>query len=113
MAIVLAPTLLLLDYFKGRKLTNNVVLIEKVPFFILSIAFGIIAIKSQASIGAITDEINLPFTQRIAFAAYSFTLYIIKLFIPFGQTALLSISRIQWRLLVVCNTRFRIPLSDL
>jgi tetratricopeptide (TPR) repeat protein len=87
MAIVLAPTLLLFDYFKGRKLTDNVVLIEKVPFFILSIAFGIIAIKSQASIGAITDEINLPFTQRIAFAAYSFTLYIIKLFIPFGQTA--------------------------
>lgn len=83
--VSLTIVLLLVDYYKGRKLEAKV-FIEKIPFLILSIIFGIVAIKAQQDLGAIQDAI-FSFPQRIVFACYGFTTYILKIIIPINLSA--------------------------
>ena len=85
MAASLPVVLLLTDYFKGRKI-NGKTLVEKLPFFLLSIGFGIVAVWAQKSTGA-TDVINFSFLQRIVFACYGFINYILQLFFPLHLSA--------------------------
>lgn len=85
-AVTLAPTLILVDLFLGRKWSSMQVLLEKVPFFILSMIFGIVAIRAQAGADA-TIMANFPFIQRIAFASYGLLMYVIKLVVPYPLSA--------------------------
>ncbi|MBL4652995.1 MAG: tetratricopeptide repeat protein [Flavobacteriales bacterium] len=85
-AVVLPVVLLLIDYYQERKLTIKLV-IEKVPFFLLSIIFGILAIKSQNATEAIASYDTFTTTQRALFAGYGSLVYIAKVFWPFGLTA--------------------------
>jgi len=85
MGVSLSIILLLVDYFLNRKLETKLI-VEKIPFFLLSLIFGIIAIKAQQDSGAIpTDIYNL--SQRVVFACYSFVLYIIKIIAPINLSA--------------------------
>jgi tetratricopeptide (TPR) repeat protein len=85
MAVSLPVVLLLTDYFKGRKMTRQTI-IEKAPFFILAIIFGIVAVYAQKSLGA-TESTVFPFHQRIVFAGYAFAAYLVKLLIPFNLSS--------------------------
>ena len=87
MAVALVGVLPLLDWFYGRKWLSRKVLMEKIPFVLIAVIFGIIAIKSQSSIGAIAEETTLPLLQRIVFAGYAFTMYLVKLLYPFHLSA--------------------------
>ncbi len=80
MAIVLPFVLLLIDFYKGRKFDKNVVL-EKLPFFALSIFFGLLAIKIQSN-GAIANFAVFTIPQRICFASYGIVNYIYRVFVP-------------------------------
>jgi protein O-mannosyl-transferase len=80
LAASLPVVLLLTDYFKGRKI-NIKTLLEKMPFFLLAIVFGIVAVLAQKSEGA-TDVIDFTFTQHILFACYGFISYLFKLIFP-------------------------------
>ena len=84
-AVTLPLILLLLDYLKGRK-WNMQVVVEKIPFFILSIIFGLLTIKyqSQGAIGALEEY---TFMERIMFASYGFVMYIVKFFLPLNLSA--------------------------
>jgi protein O-mannosyl-transferase len=85
MAASLPVLLLLTDYFKGRKINIKIIL-EKVPFFVLALFFGIVALLAQKSAGAVQDAvISLP--QGIVFASYGFITYLLKLVIPFQLSA--------------------------
>lgn len=86
MAVSLPLVLILTDYYKNKKL-NFKSIIDKLPFFILAIIFGIIAIYAQQSIGAMQDIQSFTFFQRIAFASYGFSSYIFKLLIPLDLSA--------------------------
>jgi protein O-mannosyl-transferase len=85
MAASLPIVLILTDYFKGRKI-NGKIFLEKIPFFLLSITFGIVAILAQQSSGA-TDIIDFAFPQRILFACYGFISYLVKLIFPLQLSA--------------------------
>ena len=85
-AVVLPLVLLLLDYWYDRKFEAKQML-EKVPFFILSLIIGIATINIQAD-SAIGDLENHDFIHRIAFASYGFVMYIIKVVFPFKLAAL-------------------------
>jgi protein O-mannosyl-transferase len=78
-AMVFPLVLLLLDFYTRRK-PGKVAWIEKVPFFVLSLVFGIIAIKAQKADGLIHDY--YPFSQRLFFAAHTLLNYLVKLFLP-------------------------------
>jgi tetratricopeptide (TPR) repeat protein len=85
MAASLPVVLLLTDYFKGRKINGKVIL-EKLPFIVLSIGFGIVAVWAQKSAGA-TEAVNFSFPERMVFACYGFITYIIQLFFPLNLSA--------------------------
>ena len=89
MAVSFPIVLLLTDYFRNRKL-NLKTGIEKIPFFLLAIIFGIVAVLAQQSSEAIQDISTYSFPQRIVFACYGFITYLWKSFLPIYQSAFYS-----------------------
>lgn len=85
MAAPLPVVLLLADYFQGRKIDKKAIL-EKVPFFVLAVIFGIIAILAQQSQGA-ANVVAFNFPQRILIACYGFVTYLVKLIFPLKLSA--------------------------
>jgi Tfp pilus assembly protein PilF len=65
-------------------------LIDKIPFFAISIIFGIITIWAQKAGGAVAFATNELYTlsDRIFFANYSLFFYIYKMFIPIHLSGL-------------------------
>jgi len=87
-AVVLPVVLLLIDFYLKRKISVKL-FTDKIPFFLLSFLFGILAILSQHSAGAIQDltpMFSIP--ERFMLASYALLGYIIKLFAPFELTAM-------------------------
>lgn len=84
-AIILPVVLLLLDYWKGRAFSVKLV-VEKIPFFILSLIFGIITIKIQSAT-AILGFDTFPAWMRPLFACYVSMIYFIRFFIPYPLSA--------------------------
>lgn len=82
-AVVLPLVFFIFDYYCERK-QNLKSLLEKLPFFVLSVLFGIISIRSQEiydlSSGT-TDAFSL--IERIFMACYAFSFYMVKMFLPF------------------------------
>jgi tetratricopeptide (TPR) repeat protein len=86
MAASLPVVLLLTDYFKGRKI-NTKTMLEKAPFFVLSLIFGVLAIVAQHSSEFLLEETFFTFPQRIVFACYGFITYLYKLVLPLHLSA--------------------------
>ncbi len=85
MAASLPVVLVLTDYFMGRKFTWKT-LLEKVPFFLIAIAIGLVAVMAQKHSGAIQDfSFTLP--QRFVFACYGFVSYLHKFLLPIQLSA--------------------------
>jgi len=86
-AVVLAPVLLLLDYYTGRKMDKKTIL-EKIPFFALSLFFGILAIHIQQLSGSTNLAPQFPAIDKIFLASYALAYYLAMLVAPFGLSAL-------------------------
>jgi len=84
-AIILPLVLFLLDYWKGREMTKKSVL-EKIPFFLLSLLFGILTVKMQSA-HAIAGLELYPWWARIFFACYVVMIYFFRFFIPYPLSA--------------------------
>lgn len=85
MAVSLPIVLLIIDYYpldRFRAGFFKKALIEKIPFFLLSIASAALALWAQRVSGALSSLDSIPLLQRVpvAFRAYAF--YIYKLFVP-------------------------------
>lgn len=86
MAVSIPFTLLALDIWLNRTFTKKIIL-EKIPFVILSIIFGIIAIKAQSSAGFLKIDQDFSLLQKIQYSGYAFMQYALKLFFPLGLSA--------------------------
>ncbi|MBN2173508.1 MAG: tetratricopeptide repeat protein [Bacteroidales bacterium] len=85
MAISLAVTLPAVDYFYGRKLADRKIILEKIPFFLIAVIFGVVAVFAQkSSWGQDLSQEHFSLAQRILFGSYAFILYIVKLLFPIG-----------------------------
>jgi protein O-mannosyl-transferase len=80
-AVSLPLSIISIDYLFGRKLLSKKVILEKVPYLILSLIIGIIAISRQGNQNIVLER---TFPEQIACASYAFFSYIIKLIIPFN-----------------------------
>lgn len=84
MAAPLPLVLLLTDYVMGRKMDRKA-LLDKVPYLLLAVVCGLVAIHAQHGAGA--DEATpFPFGQRIVFGAEAALRYILKLMVPLAQS---------------------------
>lgn len=86
MAVTLPVLLLLIDYFTGRKFTWKVIM-EKFPFFIVSVVVGLVAFHIQSGGGVMGEMKVFSGFQRFLFASYGFMVYIAKLFVPVNLSA--------------------------
>ena len=85
-AVTLPVVLLLIDYFLERKPDIRMFL-EKVPFFALSLFFGIIAILAQKADGSI-NPVGTSLVNSLFYAQYSVWVYLYKLLLPVNLTCL-------------------------
>ncbi len=77
-ALVFPVVLLLLDFYTQRPLKQ--IWIEKLPFFLVSIVFGVIAIQAQKEGYLLHNYYTIG--QKLLFASHSFLNYLVKLFLP-------------------------------
>jgi tetratricopeptide (TPR) repeat protein len=85
-AVVLPVVLLLIDYYKGRKITINV-LLEKSPFLMISFGAGILSFLLKNQTGSVGDLAVFTFSFRPVFASYGFITYLFKLLFPLNLSA--------------------------
>lgn len=85
-AVTLPLALLVIDYFNSRKFGWKMVL-EKVPFFFLSLVFGIVAVYAQQADNAVNAMNIRPF-DSVFYGFYGLSVYLIKLVVPTGLTCL-------------------------
>lgn len=87
-AVTLPVLLIATDIYKKRKITFKT-LIEKVPFLLLSLLFGILAIMSQHSSGAINSyTLSYNIVEKIFLFSYTIIFYIVKIVAPFNLSAM-------------------------
>ncbi|MDD5097124.1 MAG: tetratricopeptide repeat protein [Candidatus Omnitrophica bacterium] len=94
MAITLPLVLFLFDYANNRKADKGM-FIEKIPFFILSFIFGVVAVIAQYSIQAVRSENFTSFLPRITIPSYSIIFYLNKIFAPVNLSCLYPYSGIK------------------
>ncbi|MBN1413908.1 MAG: tetratricopeptide repeat protein [Bacteroidales bacterium] len=85
-AVVFPLVLLAIDFYFDR-LKQGRTYIEKIPFFALSILFGIITLQVQKESGAYSDAALFPLASRVLFGNYGIMMYLIKTFFPFRLCA--------------------------
>jgi len=79
-AVVLPLTLILIDWVYRRNLKSTDLWLEKIPFFILAILFGLITIASQELDDG--QRSFYPLYQRLPLALFTFMEYVTKSIIP-------------------------------
>ena len=84
-AVTLPVTLLLIDFYRERKLSNAWK--EKVPFFLIALAFGVVAILAQKESDSIQDLKLYGYADRILFAGNALGGYLWKSLVPLKLSA--------------------------
>ncbi|HOY31615.1 MAG TPA: tetratricopeptide repeat protein [Bacteroidales bacterium] len=83
-AVILPLVMLLMDYKSDRKFSWKTIA-EKIPFFAISLIFGLIAMQSQKE--AMPDEQGIPFVTHFFVVFNSLITYIVKAFVPINLSA--------------------------
>lgn len=82
-AVTLPVLLFAIDYYYNRKLNAKLVL-EKIPFFALSVIFGLITVMDSDTQGNLKDGMLISYNAIDLFfmVCYSFAFYFVKLIVP-------------------------------
>lgn len=76
-----------MDFLLGRDLRSRKIILEKIPFFLLTLIFGYIAILATRSKG--TENVDYyPFVERVLYAGYGYVMYLVKLIFPYNLSAI-------------------------
>jgi len=94
MAVTLPLVFFVLDYSLDRKADKSI-FIEKVPHFILSLVFGIIAVFGVYISGAIRQQGSCSLLNKLMVASHGIVFYLEKIFLPVRLSALYSYSAIK------------------
>lgn len=90
-AICLPVVLILLDYFSNRKHTSiGRIIFEKIPFFLLSVLFGYIAVSNSETVAKLFNRNPGSYSglDVLFVSCYSILIYILKFIIPAGLCAI-------------------------
>ncbi len=89
-AVSLPLTLLVVDYYFDKKWSFQSI-INKIPFFLLSLCFGVLGVmmlKAFGSLETVTETTHFSFIQRLFIGSFSFVVYVMKLVIPYEMSPL-------------------------
>lgn len=87
-AVTLPLSMLALDFWFRRPLGFKLIL-EKAPFWLISLVFGLINVHTLKVQGSTDDTItNFNFLDRLCIGAYSFCTYLYKLVLPWPMSPL-------------------------
>jgi tetratricopeptide (TPR) repeat protein len=86
-AVVFPLMLFIFDYFRQR-LFHWKVIVEKIPFFGVSVFFGMLTLEAQAASEAIGTFENFGFFHRLMLACYGLMMYLVKMIVPTNLSAL-------------------------
>ncbi len=86
-AVSLPLSMLALDYYFKRPISMKL-LMEKVPFFGLSLLFGLMGIFFLAENSSLDDATNYTMFERLLVGAYSFIVYLVKFVFPYKMSCL-------------------------
>ncbi len=78
--------LLIIDYYNNRKL-NKQTIIEKIPFFVISVIIGIIAISAQTQAGALRIQEEYGILNKVVLSFHALTFYLGKILLPIHLSA--------------------------
>jgi tetratricopeptide (TPR) repeat protein len=81
LAVVFPFSLFAIDVLLKRKNVMRII-IEKLPFFLISLGAGIWAWHAQKASGAVASFHTFSIIQRTMFAGYGFVMYVVKAFVP-------------------------------
>ncbi|MCC7232818.1 MAG: tetratricopeptide repeat protein [Bacteroidia bacterium] len=81
-AVVLPIVLMLVDMLDGWPQVKKRIL-NKIPFLVVSVIIGMVAIQSQKAAGAMHGQVFTP-GERMLFASYGFENYLLQTFFPFN-----------------------------
>jgi len=85
MAVSMVLVVVGMDYLEARKLTDRKVILEKLPFLLLSLLFGIISIMAQQSKGYLAAlDRTPPLAEGFLWACYGLVMYFVKIIVPFN-----------------------------
>ena len=87
MAVSLPLALILLDFLKGRKITRRA-LIDKIPFFAISVIFGYVAVHAQKASGSVEGLAGFSIVNKLLYASYALVFYLEKTVLPFKLSAI-------------------------
>jgi tetratricopeptide (TPR) repeat protein len=85
-AVTLPLSLLLIDYYLERPLKIRL-LMEKIPYFILSLGFGIAGFFILKKVGSFVVNEHFTLFDRLMFGQYALSTYLVKLVAPFHMSA--------------------------
>ena len=81
-AVSLTVTLFLIDYLLTEDYLNWKTHLNKIPFLVISMVFGLISVKAQAVSTALAETDQYEVYQRIAFGSNGFLQYILRFILP-------------------------------
>lgn len=91
-AVTLPLILVLIDYLYNRPLTKKLVIIEKLPFFALSLFIGIFTIVASQQYGSLSNATGYPIYMRVLISVNALIFYFEKLLLPIHLSAYYTLS---------------------
>ncbi len=86
MAVTLPVALLAIDLYLKRPWSPKLVL-EKLPLFLIALVFGYLSVVAQTKQGAVQSLASYAWYERILFACYGISAYLIRAIAPLGLSA--------------------------
>jgi tetratricopeptide (TPR) repeat protein len=80
-AVTFPIVLFAVDYLEGRRFRKTLVL-EKIPFFLLSLACGLLALSIQKETANLPSLGEIPFYKTVFYPFYGLILYLLKAIVP-------------------------------
>jgi tetratricopeptide (TPR) repeat protein len=84
MAVSIVPTLVLVDWQLGRDLGRRAVWLEKLPFAVVALAVGAIAVRAQQAAGALHGYAHVGVGTAFVLAGANVTVYALQQVVPVG-----------------------------
>lgn len=84
--VSLVPCLFLFDYYIKNQFFID--LKKKIPFIVLAVVFGLIAVSAQSDLQVESLSSSFDTMEKFAMSSYALTMYLIKPFYPFGMSTI-------------------------